>query len=47
MTERRLRDVQALGGPPEVQLYGDGHESGEMFQLHGGGDTSPYGMLRP
>ena len=32
--ERRLRDVQAGGGAPEVQLLGDGHEVTQMAQLH-------------
>lgn len=27
LAERRLRDVQPLGGPPEVQFLGDGDES--------------------
>lgn len=30
LAERRLGDVQPLGGPPEVQYLGDGDESGKV-----------------
>lgn len=30
LTERRLGDVQPLGGPPEVQFLGNGDESGKV-----------------
>src|SRR5438094_6886271 len=32
VTERRLRDVEALRGPPEIQLFSDGNEVSEMAQ---------------
>ena len=32
--ERRLRHVQALGGPTHVQFGGNGHEVSQMAQLH-------------
>jgi hypothetical protein len=32
--ERRRGDVQPLGGPPEVQFGGYGHERFELTQLH-------------
>ena len=35
LTERRLRDVQALRGAPEVQLFRDGDEVTEVAKLHG------------
>jgi hypothetical protein len=30
LTERRLRDVEALRGPPEIQLFSDGNEVSQM-----------------
>ena len=32
--QRRLADVQALGGPGEVELFGDGDEVAQMAQFH-------------
>lgn len=32
--ERRLGDVQPLGGPTEVTLLGDGHEVAQVADLH-------------
>jgi hypothetical protein len=32
-TERRLRDVEALRGPTEVALLGQGHERAQVTQL--------------
>jgi hypothetical protein len=32
--ERRLRDVQAVGGPGEVPLFRDGDEGPEMPKVH-------------
>src|SRR6266540_1931573 len=34
LTERRLRDVQALRGSTEMQLFGDRHEVPEVTKLH-------------
>ena len=34
LTQRRLRDVQALRRAAEVQLFGDGDEVSEVAQLH-------------
>ena len=31
-----LHDVQALGGPPEVQFLGDRHEVPQLAQFHAG-----------
>jgi hypothetical protein len=36
LRQRRLRDVQPLGRPPEVQLLEDGEEVAEMAQLDRG-----------
>lgn len=33
--QRRLRHVQALGGPPKMQLLGDRHEVPQLAQLNG------------
>ena len=35
LRERRLRDVQALGGAAEVPLLGDGDEVAQVSELHG------------
>ena len=32
--QRRLRDVQALGGAVEIQLLGHGDERSQLAQLH-------------
>ena len=32
--QRRLRDVQPLGGPAEVKFLGDGAEVAQVAQLH-------------
>ena len=34
LRQRRLGDVQPIGGPAEVQLLGDGPEVAKMPQLH-------------
>src|SRR5262249_42656051 len=34
LTERRLGDVEALGGATEMQLFSDGNEVSQMTQLH-------------
>jgi len=34
LTQRRLRDVKALRGSTEVQLFRDGNEVAEMAKLH-------------
>src|SRR5436190_8009604 len=34
LAQRRLDDVQTLGGPPEVHLLGDSDEVPEMTKLH-------------
>jgi hypothetical protein len=34
LAQRRLRDVQPLGRPPEMELFGDRHERPQMAQLH-------------
>src|SRR5215813_3459018 len=36
LTERGLRDVEALRGPPEIQFFSDGNEISQMTQLHAG-----------
>jgi len=34
LTERRLRDVETLRGPTEIQLFSDGNEVPQMTQFH-------------
>src|SRR5215218_5261422 len=34
LADRRLRHVEALGRPPEVELLGDGDEVPEMAEFH-------------
>src|SRR5262245_23604444 len=34
LCERRLREVNAFGGPPEVQLLAERHDDLEVTQLH-------------
>jgi hypothetical protein len=40
LADGRLGDVQALGGPPEVQFFCDGHEVAEMPEFHGASVTA-------
>ena len=46
MAERRLTQIQALGGPAEVQRLGQCDDVAKMTQLHPGGEaycTSGFG----
>jgi hypothetical protein len=46
LAERRPADLEALGGPAEVQLLGDGDEVAQLSKLHGGprslGNLGPH-----
>ena len=37
--ERRLRDIEPLGGTADVALFGDGDEVADLTQAHGSGST--------
>ena len=41
MTERRLAEMQALGGATEVQSLGQSDDVAKMAQLHPGGEAYP------
>ncbi len=48
LAKRRLGDVQALGGAPEMELLGDRHEISNMSQFDHArppGECSPNGLM--